>query len=341
MSYHSTGQFLPIQCFIMFKRLEVDAVALGELLIDFSCRSADSDGFPVMEAHPGGAPANWLSALSRFGCSAAFIGKVGKDSFGNLLVEKLKSCGISTRGTIQDANVFTTLAFVTFNEENDREFSFARKPGADTCLCPEEVDTSLIDGCRVFHFGTLSLTDEPARSATIYAVEHARKAGKMVSFDPNLRKPLWKDLSRASEEMLWGIRHCDVLKISDEEIEFLFGKVDNAEIAGRLIREYGVKLVFITMGKDGCFYANRNASGHVPGLSGLCILDTTGAGDIFGGSAMYGILKSGKEADELSEDELERITRFACISAGLSTEKPGGLDSVPRIEAIIKHGGLL
>ena len=317
----------------------MDAVALGELLIDFSCRSTDSDGFPVMDAHPGGAPANWLSALSKFGCSTAFIGKVGKDTFGNLLVEKLKSCGISTSGTIQDADVFTTLAFVTFNEENDREFSFARKPGADTCLYPEEVDTSLIDNCRVFHFGTLSLTDEPARSATVHAVEHARKAGKLVSFDPNLRRPLWKDLSRASEEMLWGLRHCDVLKISDEEIEFLFGQVDNAEIAGRLIREYGVKLVFITMGKDGCFYANRNASGLVPGLSGLCVLDTTGAGDIFGGSAMYCILKAGKKPEDLTGIEIERITRFACISAGLSTQKPGGMDSVPEYDMIVESGG--
>lgn len=319
----------------------MDAVALGELLIDFSCRSTDADGFPIMEAHPGGAPANWLSALSRFGFKTAFIGKVGNDTFGDLLIKKLQSSGIGTQGIVQDESVFTTLAFVSFNKDNDRSFSFARKPGADTCLEAEDIDTSIIDTCRVFHFGTLSLTDEPSRSATEFAVSHARKVGKLISFDPNLRKPLWNDMGKATREMLWGIRNCDVLKISDEEVEFLFGKTDNDQIAGRLLKEYGVKLVFITMGKDGCFFANRNASGHVPGLSGLRVLDTTGAGDIFGGSAMSGILKYGKAPEELTADELKRITRFACISAGLSTEKPGGLDSVPDYEMIVKNGGEL
>jgi len=315
----------------------MDAVALGELLIDFSCRSSDEDGFPVMEAHPGGAPANWLAALSRFGISTAFIGKVGKDTFGDLLMKKLVSCGISTQGTIQDEGVFTTLAFVTFNEENDRTFSFARKPGADTCLTAKEVDTSLIDGCKVFHFGTLSLTDEPSRSATEYAVAYAKKAGKLISFDPNLRKPLWCDLKKAHEMMIWGIMQCDVLKISDEEIEFLFGKVEYNQISESLIKEYGVKLVFITQGKDGCFFSNRKASGHVPGLSAVNVKDTTGAGDIFGGSAMYGILNAGKKPEDLTSEELEGITRFACISAGLSTERPGGLDSVPDLKQISKH----
>lgn len=315
----------------------MDAVALGELLIDFSCRSSDADGFPVMEAHPGGAPANWLATLSRFGLSTAFIGKVGNDAFGNLLVEKLQSCGISTRGTIRDDRVFTTLAFVTFNEENDRTFSFARKPGADTCLNADEVDTSLIDSCRVFHFGTLSLTDEPSCNATKYAVNYARRSEKLISFDPNLRKPLWNDQQRAADEMLWGIRNCDVLKISDDEIEFLFGRTEYPLIAGKLLEDFNVRLVFITMGKDGCFFANRNGSGHVPGLSGLNVLDTTGAGDIFGGSAMYGILNAGKNPETLTSEELERITRFACISAGLSTERPGGLDSVPDLKQISRY----
>ncbi len=319
----------------------MDAVALGELLIDFSCRSTDADGFPIMEAHPGGAPANWLSALSRFGFKTAFIGKVGNDTFGDLLIKKLQSSGIGTQGIVQDESVFTTLAFVSFNEDNDRSFSFARKPGADTCLEAEDIDTSIIDTCRVFHFGSLSLTDEPSRGATEFAVRYARKAGKLVSFDPNLRKPLWDDLGEARREMMWGIRNCDVLKISDEEVEFLFDEPAAEQLAARMIREYGLKLVFITMGKDGSFFANRNASGHVPGLSGLCVLDTTGAGDIFGGSAMAGILKLGKEPDDLSPDELKRITRFACISAGLSTEKSGGLDSVPDYEMIMKYGGVL
>ncbi len=314
----------------------MDAVALGELLIDFSCRHTDSDGFPVMEAHPGGAPANWLAALSRFGFGTAFIGKVGTDVFGNLLVEKLRKCGISTEGTVRDDGVFTTLAFVTFDKNNDRSFSFARKPGADTCLSIGDFDTSLIDSCRVFHFGTLSLTDEPARSATKYAVDYARKAGKMVSFDPNLRKPLWKDLEDAKREMLWGLGVTDVLKISDEEVEFLFGTDDYQSIASRLLTEYGIKLVMITKGRNGCFYMNRNACGDVPALSGLEVIDTTGAGDIFGGSAMSRILAMGKKVDDLGKEDMESIVRFACASAGLSTTRPGGIDSVPEYRDVIE-----
>ena len=315
----------------------MDAVALGELLIDFSCRQSDSDGFPVMEAHPGGAPANWLAALSRFGCSTAFIGKVGSDAFGNLLVNKLRKCGISTENLISDPEVFTTLAFVTFNQDNDREFSFARKPGADTALRAEEISTSLIDGCCVFHFGTLSLTDDPARNATVYAVEYAKKAGKLISFDPNLRKPLWNDLEEARKQMLWGIGQCDVLKISDDEVSFLFGNLGYPDLADRLFDEYGVSLVLVTLGKDGCFFANRNANGRVKGLEGISVVDTTGAGDIFGGSFMYCLLKSGKTPDSLSEDELVKMVSFACTSAGISTTKPGGMDSVPDYDTVISN----
>lgn len=315
----------------------MDAVALGELLIDFSCRQSDSDGFPVMEAHPGGAPANWLAALSKFGCSTSFIGKVGSDTFGNLLVNKLRKCGISTENLISDPKVFTTLAFVTFNQDNDREFTFARKPGADTELRAEEISTSLIDKCRVFHFGTLSLTDDPARNATIYAVEYAKKAGKLISFDPNLRKPLWNDLEEARKQMLWGIRQCDVLKISDDEVSFLFGDLGYPDLSDRLFDEYGVSLVLVTLGKDGCFFANRNAKGRVKGLESISVVDTTGAGDIFGGSFMYCLLKSGKTPDSLSEDELVKMVSFACTSAGISTTKPGGMDSVPEYDTVISN----
>ena len=200
-----------------------DVAALGELLIDFTCLSTDADGYPTMAAHPGGAPANYLAALTKFGAKTAMIGKVGSDAFGRLLIKTLKGTGIDTRGMLVSDDVFTTLAFVTLDDSGDREFSFARKPGADTQLRFDEIDLGVIDTSKVLHFGTLSMTNEPARDATYKAVEYAAGHGKLISFDPNLRKPLWDDLDEAKRQMLWGLRHADVVKISDEETEFLFG----------------------------------------------------------------------------------------------------------------------
>lgn len=311
----------------------IDVTALGELLIDFTCLSTDETGYPTMAAHPGGAPANFLAALAGFGAKTALLGKVGADAFGKLLVKTLEQAGIETRGLVQSSDVFTTLAFVTLNESGDREFSFARKPGADTCLTFDELDLGLIDGARVFHFGSLSLTDEPARTTTRRAVAYARERGKLVTYDPNLRKPLWKDLAEAREQLLWGLGQADVVKISDEEVEFLFG-LSPEEGAERILDEYGVKLVFATCGAEGCVYRNRNASGRVPGLSGLTVADTTGAGDIFGGSAVWALLQAGKAPEELGRGELERITAFACASAGLSTTRAGGISSLFSLEEI-------
>lgn len=311
----------------------IDVTALGELLIDFTCLSTDETGYPTMAAHPGGAPANFLAALAGFGAKTALLGKVGADAFGKLLVKTLEQAGIETRGLVQSSGVFTTLAFVTLDESGDREFSFARKPGADTRLTFDELDLGLIDGARVFHFGSLSLTDEPARTTTRRAVAYARERGKLVTYDPNLRKPLWKDLAEARGQLLWGLGQADVVKISDEEVEFLFG-LSPEEGAERILDEYGVKLVFVTCGAEGCAYRNRNASGRVPGLSGLTVTDTTGAGDIFGGSAVWALLQAGKAPEELGRGELERITAFACASAGLSTTRAGGISSLFSLEEI-------
>lgn len=313
----------------------IDVVAIGELLIDFTCRSVDESGYPTMSAHPGGAPANFLAALAQFGAKTAMIGKVGEDAFGKLLLETLKGCGIDTRGMIVSKDVFTTLAFVTLDETGDRAFSFARKPGADTCLSFHEVDMRLIDEAKVFHFGTLSLTHEPARTATQSAVAYAKERGKLITFDPNLRKPLWDDPEDAKRQMLWGLQQADVVKISDEEVEFLFGLRPQAG-ADHIIKEYGVKLVFVTCGADGCVFQNQNCSGHVPGLQGIQTVDTTGAGDIFGGSAVWKLLQLGKLPQELDETQLRDVTEFACVSAGLSTTKPGGISSVPTMEQILK-----
>lgn len=312
----------------------LDVVALGELLIDFACISSDAEGYPTMAAHPGGAPANFLAALAKFGAKTALLGKVGSDAFGKLLTGTLQKAGIETCGLVMAEDVFTTLAFVTLDESGDREFSFARKPGADTCLTFEELDLSLIDRAKVFHFGTLSLTDEPARSATYRAVAYAKDAGKLITYDPNLRKPLWKDLDEAKRELLWGLSQADVVKISDEEVEFLFG-MDPEAGASHILNRFGVKLVFVTCGSGGCFFMNANAQGHVPALEGITAVDTTGAGDIFGGSALWKLLESGKAPETLTEAELCGITAFACTAAGLSVTRSGGISSVPGYEEVL------
>ena len=199
----------------------IDVTAMGELLIDFAMKSTDGSGYPTLAGNPGGAPGNLLAALNAYGCKTAFLGKVGEDVFGRLLLKTLETAGISTQGIVVDPAVFTTLAFVTLDAAGNRSFSFARKPGADTRLRFEELDLSLIDGCRDFHFGTLSLTDEPVKTATEKAVAYAKEKGKIISFDPNLRKPLWRSLEDARQAMLWGLSQADIVKISDEEVLFL------------------------------------------------------------------------------------------------------------------------
>lgn len=304
-----------------------DVVALGELLIDFAPVSTDESGYPTLKAQPGGAPGNFLAALQKYGCSTALIGKVGDDAFGHLLVGTLQELGIGTEGITLDPNVFTTLAFITLDGTGNRSFSFARKPGADTCLCAEEVDRSLIDDCRVFHFGTLSLTNEPARGATQAAVAYAKEKGKYISFDPNLRKPLWNSEEDAKVQIEWGLHQADIVKISDEEIEFLWG-ISPEEGAQKLLNEYGVRLVYATLGPKGCHFANKQGCGQVASPTGLRVVDTTGAGDIFGGSAMSWFLRLNKAPEELTVEEMSVVTRFACCAASLSTQTHGGINSV-------------
>jgi len=305
-----------------------DVIALGELLVDLAERTKDENGYPTLAANPGGAPGNFLAALSAYGKKTAFLAKVGDDTFGHLLTGTMRRAGIDTRGILISSDTFTTLAFVTFDAHGDRSFAFARKPGADTQLTFDELDLSLIDETRVFHFGTLSLTGEPARTTTYRAVEYAKAHGKLVTYDPNLRKPLWNDLNEAKEQMLWGLRQADVVKISDEEVEFLFG-LGVQDGAQYILDHYPVKLVFVTCGADGCWFQNRNAGGHVDSLKDIKVVDTTGAGDIFGGSAVWKLLQTGKRPEDLDEAELTQIVSFACRAAGLSTTKHGGISSVP------------
>jgi len=312
----------------------IDVVALGELIIDFTMQSVDEEGYPTMAAHPGGAPSNFLAALAKYGKKTALLGKVGADKFGRLLKNTLSVVDISTDGLIVADDVFTTLAFVTLDESGNREFSFARKPGADMYINFDELNLSLIDEAKVFHFGTLSLTDEPARTTTQKAVAYAKEKGKLITYDPNLRKPLWKDLETAKEQMLWGLEQADVVKISDEEVEFLFG-MGVEEGAQHILDTYGLKLVFVTCGPEGCFFKNAVASGMVPSLKDIQVKDTTGAGDIFGGSAVYKLLETGKAPETLNAEELKDVVSFACTAAGLSTTQYGGISSVPAYEDVI------
>ena len=304
-----------------------DVVAIGELLIDFAPVSTDDAGYPTLKAQPGGAPGYFLAALQKYGCTTALMGKVGEDAFGNLLVNTLDTLGISTKGIVKDPSVFTTLAFVTLDATGNREFSFARKPGADTRLRVEELDTALLDSCKVLHFGTLSLTGEPARSATKAAVAYAKEHGKLISFDPNLRKPLWPNDEVAKEQIEWSLHQADIVKISDEEIEFLWG-ISPEEGAQKLLREYGVRLVYATLGPKGCHFANAQGYGKVASPTGIHVVDTTGAGDIFGGSAMSQFLRLNKAPEELTVEEMRAVTRFACCAASLSTQTHGGIVSV-------------
>lgn len=311
----------------------LDVVALGELLIDFAAKSKDPDGYPTMAANPGGAPGNFLAALNVYGKKTAFLGKVGDDAFGQLLLGTLQRAGIDTRGVIVDPDYFTTLAFVTFDSAGDRSFSFARKPGADTQLCWDEVDQSLIDEARVFHFGTLSLTDEPARTATRKAASYAKETGKLISCDPNLRVPLWRSEEEAREQMLWSLQQADLVKISDNEVSFLWA-CSPEEGAEKLLREFDVKLAMVTLGAEGCLLRTKNACFRAPAPK-VHPVDTTGAGDIFGGSAMARFLDLEKDPDALTRDDLSYIGTYALMAASLSTERSGGIPSIPEKETVL------
>ena len=311
----------------------LDVVALGELLIDFAAKGSDGSGYPTLAANPGGAPGNFLAALNAYGKKTAFLGKVGNDTFGQLLLGSLRDAGIETKGIVVDDSVFTTLAFVTFDESGDRSFSFARKPGADTQLTWEEIDKALIDEAKVFHFGTLSLTDEPVRSATRKAVAYAKAQGKLITCDPNLRQPLWPSAEAAREQMLWSLHQADVVKISDNEVEFLWSCTPE-EGADKLLSEFGVSLAMVTLGPDGCLLKTKNASFRAA-CPKVQPVDTTGAGDIFGGSSVARLLELDKPISELTEADLAYIGRFAAAAASLSTEHSGGIPSIPQKDAVL------
>ena len=309
-----------------------DVTALGELLIDFTETGLSPQGNPLLEVNPGGAPCNVLSMLQNLGRRTAFVGKVGQDTFGDLLADAVAACGVETRGLLRDKSVHTTLAFVHTLPGGDRTFSFYRKPGADIMLKAQELDRDLVTGCRIFHFGTLSLTDEPCRTATREAVRMAREAGAILSFDPNLREPLWDSLEEAKKQMEWGLGQCDILKISDNEVLFMTGQTDFEKGAAILRGRFpNIRLLNITAGGDGshCFYGDRHV--FVPGFS-VATIETTGAGDTFCACVLHDVLKNG--LDDRTEESLKAMLRFANAAAAIVTTRKGALKAMPKVEEI-------
>lgn len=305
----------------------IDVTAMGELLIDFIQNGQSPQGNPLFEANPGGAPCNVLAMLSKLGYKTAFIGKVGDDNFGKTLGETIEQCGISAEGLVYDKKVNTTLALVHTFADGDRDFSFYRKPGADIMLEEKEIQWKLIEDCRIFHFGSLSLTDEPAAAATKAAVAFAKSAGKLISFDPNLRPPLWDDLEQAKEAIWYGIENCDILKIADNEIQWLTGKEDYDEGAEAIKNRSHVKVLNVTLGKEGSisYYNGKKVTGRP--FPSAHTIDTTGAGDTFCANVLGYILQHG--IDNLSEEQLEEMLLLANAAASIVTTRKGAIRSMP------------
>lgn len=308
-----------------------DVTAMGELLIDFAMNGQSEQGNNLFEACPGGAPCNVLAMLNKLGRKTAFIGKVGEDQFGRLLKDTISGVGINAEGLCMDKEVPTTLAFVHTFPDGDREFSFYRKPGADMMITEDEVDYDIIRSSRVFHFGTLSMTGEPAKTATKKALEVAKEAGCLITFDPNLRPPLWDTLDEAKKQMEYGFQYCDVLKISDNEVQFVSGMEDYDDGIRYLQEKYNIPLIFLTMGKDGSRAYYKDLRVERKGFT-VKAIETTGAGDTFCGCSIHGVLKYG--LDNLTEENLGEILTYANAGAALITLKKGAIRSMPEPEQI-------
>ena len=311
-----------------------DVTALGELLIDFTYTGESQQGNSLLEANPGGAPCNVLALLNKCGRTTNFIGKVGKDQFGYLLRDTLTDLEIGTEGLCFDDEVKTTLAFVKTFENGDRDFAFYRNPGADMMLTEEEVDEEQIKNSRIFHFGTLSMTHEGVCKATEKAVNLAKDNGVLISFDPNLWIPLWKDLKDAKEKMEYGLSKCDVCKISEEEVEFLTGEKDIEKGAKILREKFPVKLFQVTAGAEGSYAFYKDLTVYKPSFKLGGTIETTGAGDTFCGSILHGLLN--RDIDSLTKDDIEEMLTFANAAAYLVTTKKGAIRSMPEMDDVYK-----
>lgn len=311
-----------------------DITALGELLIDFTQNGESEQGNPLFEANPGGAPCNVLAMLSKLGHKTSFIGKVGNDSFGKQLKSVLEEVGIDATYLFMDDNIHTTLALVHTLADGDRDFSFYRNPGADMMLTETEVPEDLIKNSKIFHFGTLSMTHEGVRNATKKALDIAKKSGAIISFDPNLRPPLWDSLEVAKEQTLYGMQFCDILKISDNEIQWLTGEEDYTDGVNWILDRFEIPLILVSMGKEGSRAYYKGTMVEAAPFLQKNTIETTGAGDTFGGCVLHYILEHGLE--DLTEDNLTEMLRFANAAAALITTKKGALRVMPSKEEIIE-----
>lgn len=318
-----------------------DITAFGELLIDYTPAGKSPAGMDLFEQNPGGAPANVLACASKLGQKTAFIGKIGTDMQGDFLRKTLQDANINTSGLISDENFFTTLAFVSLKENGERSFSFARKPGADTQICSEDVDLSIIRNSRIFHFGSLSLTDSPASETTIFALNEAKKANCVISYDPNFRPLLWKSREQAKEQMRSVLPYVDLIKLSDEETELITGHADPQAAAMHLINK-GIEIAAVTLGKKGVLIASKDGCETVPGIP-VDAIDTTGAGDAFWGAFLFSI---GQLEDkiggldgtmaEIDFSRIREIAKFANAAAAYCVTKRGAIPAMPQFSDIIK-----
>ena len=313
-----------------------DITVFGEILIDFTSQGVNEDGQMLYARNPGGAPANVAVAAGRLGAHTAFLGKAGNDMHGKFLKSVLEQEKVDTSGLILDDQYFTTLAFVEVNENGERTFSFARKPGADTQIQKEEVEIDVLDKTSIFHVGSLSLTAQPARDTTLYAVKRARKKGSIISYDPNYRASLWPDEKTARQQMRSLIPYVDLMKISDEETELLTDEKEVEKAAEMLYRQ-GVKIVAVTLGHKGAYIYGKDGGCVVPGFEVTQIGDTNGAGDSFWGGFLYQIIGSGKRLEELTKDDLVKFARFGNAVASLCVQKKGAIPAMPTLEQVNKR----
>ena len=304
-----------------------DVIALGELLVDFTESGKSENGMKLFEQNPGGAPANLLVTLSHMGHKTAMAAKTGADMHGSFLKKTLEKEGVCIDYIIEDNTVFTTLAFVEISKEGERSFSFARKPGADTCLSVKELDQQVLKECEIFHFGSLSLTDEPARSATTEAVKIAKEAGALISFDPNYRKTLWKNETDAVEKIKGVMPFADIMKVSDEESMLLTGETDYKEAAKKLLQN-GPKLVVVTLGSDGVYIVNYEKSGQIAGFPAK-VADTTGAGDSFWGGFLSKYLEYQTDIKDMPWEAWEACARYGNATASLCVSSRGRIPAIP------------
>lgn len=309
-----------------------DVVALGELLIDFTENGTSNQGNPVYEANPGGAPCNVLSMLNKIGKKTAFVGKVGQDIFGNRLKLTLEEVGIDTSNLIVDEEARTTLAFVETFPDGDRDFSFYRNPGADMMLKEEELHEELLKDTKIFHFGTLSMTHDEVRKATKKAISIAKENGALISFDPNLRPPLWKSLDDAKEQVAYGLSQCDILKISDNEIQWFTGEEDFDAGINKLRSQYQIPLIMLSMGKEGSRAYYKDLCVDVAPFLQENTIETTGAGDTFGACCLYHVLEYGLE--NFDEEKLSSMLTFANAAASIITTRKGALRVMPGLDEV-------